>query len=53
MMKPYGMSGAYSMTVPTPNVGLTITGADALGQMRYASMPVSVGNMLVMKARLL
>ena len=30
MMKPFGMSGAYSMTVLTPNVCRTTIGADSL-----------------------
>lgn len=50
MMKPFGMSGAYSMTVPTPNVLRITTGAEALGPVRKASMPVTDANSLVRNA---
>ena len=48
MMKPFGMSGAYSMTVLTPNVLRTTTGADALGPVLKASMPVTEAKSLDM-----
>ena len=49
-MKPFGMSGAYRIYVPTPKVCRSTIGALVLGPVRYASVPVTLGKMLVMKA---
>ncbi len=50
MMKPFGMSGAYWINVATPNVCRITTGADSLGPVRNASMPVTDANSLVRNA---
>ena len=49
-MKPFGMSGAWRIYVPTPNVVRSRIGEEALRVNRYASWPVMLEKVLVMKA---
>ena len=49
-MKPFGMSGAWRIYVPTPNVVRSRIVEEALRVNRYASWPVMLEKVLVMKA---
>jgi hypothetical protein len=49
-MKPFGMSGAWRIYVPTPYVARSRIGEEALRVNRYASWPVTLDKVLVRKA---
>ena len=50
IIKPFGISGAWRINVPTPYVVRSRTGEEALWGHRYASWPVMLEKVLVMKA---